>query len=185
MARVDEFDALTAGSRLDYLLDVLDARPGATYGNKEFAADLALQGTGVTIGDVERMRITGHRLDDPVMLAAIEAAVHVQPAYFSDSAVARGLGQDLELLLAIAWFQDAYRRSGVLGMSACGRPAADDRRGTLEWYRLMTNILEDVGQRHEERARADAVGDVDGLGHASQLQVMSGPPRRRRRWFRR
>ncbi len=185
MAEVDEFDARTAGRRLDYLLNVLDGRPGVTYSNAEFAADLALQGQWVTIGEVERMRITGHRLNDPVMLAAIEAAVHVQPAYFSDSAVAKGLGQDLELLLAFAWFQDAYRRSGVLGMSICGRPAATDRMGTLEWYRLMTNILQDVGQRHEERVGADAVGDADAVGRASQSQVMSGPPRRHRRWFRR
>ena len=85
MAEVDECDPPAAACRLDYLLDVLDARPGSTYGNAEFAADLALQGQWVTIGDVERMRITGHRLNDPVMLAAIEAAVHVPPAYFSDS----------------------------------------------------------------------------------------------------
>ena len=182
MAEVGQFDAASAGRRLDYLLDAWDARPHAEYGNAEFAADLTMQGQLISIGGVERMRLTGHGLDDPVMLAAIEAALHVPPVYFTDVAVATNLQQDLELLLTFAHYQDAYRRSGVRGMSMHGDGlAADDREGQLKWYRMMTDILQDVARRTGEHGYQTSAADGDTV-------VAPGPPvrrenRPRRRWF--
>ena len=187
MAEINEFDAAVAGRRLDYLLDVLDVRPGATYGNAEFAADLALQGQLMTIGQVERLRSTGHGLDNSVVLAAIEAAVHVEPAYFSAAAPTVGLVEDLELLLAMAQFRGAYRRAGAVGLSICGREVAgDDRAGLLARYRAITNLLERVEGLVEEDDGLDRLEDVDTADHVSSAQVTAGrPPRQRRGWFRR
>ncbi len=175
-----KFDA-TAARRLDHLLDAFDARPNRPYSNGEFAAELAAHGETLSVGDVERMRVTGYRLDDPVMLAAIEAATGIRPNYFSDEQTAESVEKDLELLLAVAKYKDAYRRSGVVSMAMCGGalPSPEDREATLEWYRIMTGIFESLAERSARGSAGELSEPVSPV--AAVTTPLERP--RRRRWL--
>ena len=175
-----KFDATAAARRLDHLLDAFDARPNRPYSNGEFAAELAAHGETLSVGDVERMRVTGYRLDDPVMLAVIEAATGIRPNYFSDEQTAESVEKDLELLLAVAKYKDAYRRSGVVSVSMCGAlPSPEDREATLEWYRIMTGIFESLADRSARGSAGELSEPVPPV--AAVTTPLERP--RRRRWL--